>query len=105
MALSHTEIERRIVRKMVKLALARGYMISVNDGEEWAVKGSKKIMEIMDAIQSTDSDMIRFRSSTGAKVGDCWLVYGNGFEVISDYTCTLDDFMAPISAYAETFDR
>jgi len=79
--------EKRIVRQIIKDALAAGYKISVHDGEEWVVSGSTKGAEVFAAMFATDEETLLFRS-TASKVGHVNLVYGNGngTEVICDYS-------------------
>ena len=81
-------IETRIARCLVRHALDKGYTISVNDGEEWAVKSSDDADLIMDSLGSTDIDMLRFRSKQAClrKVGDVLLIWGNLEDVISDFS-------------------
>lgn len=82
--------EARAARKLVKAALAAGYCISVNDGEEWTVKRSTNAREIIDALCTTGQDVIRLRDpADGAAIGSFCLIYGNdpdGGELISDHT-------------------
>lgn len=85
-----THGEARVARRLVRAALAAGYTISVNDGEEWTVKRSTREREILDALASTGEDMLRLRlPASGEAVGSFWLVYGNdpdGSELIADHT-------------------
>jgi hypothetical protein len=78
--------EQTAVRKLVKIGLAKGYTVSVYDGEEWTVLRSTKITDIMGALMTTDEDVIKFRNDAGQ---GClfYLVYGNSpDEVINDHT-------------------
>jgi hypothetical protein len=80
-------IEKRICERLVDRALAAGYTISVYDGAEWPLKRSSNRPEILAAMYSTDSDTLRFRlPDSGESVGSIMLVYGNGADVICDYT-------------------
>jgi hypothetical protein len=74
--------EKRAVGKIIDRALAKGYLISVNDGEEWVVKQSAKRKEIMAALASTDSDSLVIRKADGKKVGSIYLVWGNSPEEV-----------------------
>lgn len=82
--------EARAARKLVKAALAAGYTISVNDGEEWTVKRSGRELEIIDALATTGEDRLLMRLAvSGDVVGSFWLIYGNdpnGDELISDHS-------------------
>jgi hypothetical protein len=88
--------EARIARKIVKDALANGWTISVYDGEEWPLKSSTDSRAILEAMCSTDSDMLRLRDAAGEVIGNIWLVWGNDEDVISDHSDSeaMADFMA-----------
>lgn len=80
--------EGKIARKLVSELLARGFTVSVNDGEEWTVNRSTDKAEIIGALFSTDEDVIRGFRPDGPTIGMAYLVYGNdGYDVINDYTC------------------
>lgn len=110
------ETEGKICRKLVKRALAWKYVVSVSNGEEWIVRQSNHLNEIMAALFETDSDTITIRDPArtmpdhpklGAKVGTVALIYGNdGNDVISDWSAPdLEAFTAwlePVTKYAET---
>lgn len=87
--------EARVARKLVKAALADGYAISVNDGEEWTVKRSTNANTILDALATTGEDVLRLTAADPSKTvgwhnaGSFWLIYGNdpsGEELISDHS-------------------
>lgn len=85
--------EHQIVEAIVDWALAHDLMISVNDGEEWVLKRSSNKDKIINAMFSTDEDLIRLRSAHGDSRGDNhgWIkfIYGNdGHDVVSDYSIT-----------------
>jgi hypothetical protein len=80
-------LELSIVRKLVADALVLNCTVSVYDGEEWTVKRSSKLREIIAALRTTDEDVLQFRNADGRPVGKVWLVYGNmPYEVISDHS-------------------
>jgi hypothetical protein len=86
----------RYVRKLVAEAIAKGYHLSVNDGEEWTVKLSTDAKEVIAALASTDMDTLRVRGAEytddeGRRrrelVGDFLLVWGlDDDETIADHT-------------------
>lgn len=82
--------EEKYVRKLVQNLLARGYLISVDDGEEWTVVESSNEAQIMGALGTTEQDFIKVRDPLDWRaLGVFRLIYGNdpeGEEVISDYT-------------------
>jgi hypothetical protein len=79
-------IETTICNRLVSKTLEAGHIISVYDGEEYALKRSTKKADIIKAMYSTDSDTLIIRRADGEKVGSVLLVYGNGEDVISDYS-------------------
>ena len=80
-------IEKQIAERIVDKALAAGYTISVYDGEEWPLKRSINRPDILAAMYSTDSDVLRFRwPESSHAVGSIMLVYGNGEDVVCDYS-------------------
>lgn len=80
--------EAKAVRKLIRVALAQDWTVSVNDGEEWTVKKSSDFNEIIAALATTGGDTLRFRDAAGNSLGSMWLVYQNGpaDEVICDYS-------------------
>lgn len=84
---SNEDCERAIIGKLVGDALAKGYVVSVNDGGAWVVKRSHQIDDVMGAIMTTDEDVLLFRDAEDQRLGVVCLVYGNApWEVIADYT-------------------
>lgn len=82
--------EARAARKLIRAALAEGWTISVNDGEETTVSRSSREREILDAMCTTGEDILTIHLPARGKTGGCfYLVYGNaenGEELIADYT-------------------
>jgi len=54
---------------LIKKALKENLVISVFDGEEWAVKKSNKYTDIKDAIESVEEAQIIVRNLQGDKIG------------------------------------
>jgi hypothetical protein len=79
--------ERQIIRALCAHCIKVGFMLSYNDGEEWAVKLSRDLKAIMEHVGSTDEATITIRDNNGERIGGVSLVYGNdGYDVIADYT-------------------
>ena len=100
-------IERRIARKIIQSALATGYAVSINDGEETTVKRSRKLAPCMRALFTTDEDRI-YLHHDGNESAFSWiyLVYGNdGWDVINDYTTNIENLLKPVFAYADTQEK
>lgn len=89
----------------VKAALAAGFTVGVNDGEETTLTHSSDFDAIMHALWTTDEDYLLFyREGEERHFGWAWLIYGNGLdEVFSDWTTNLDPlFMDEVNKFAET---
>lgn len=79
--------EAQVARKLITLALARGWTVSLHDGEAWTLKRATARSAIWAAMASTDADTIKFRDGDGKVVGNVLLVYGNGGEdLIADHS-------------------
>lgn len=82
-------IEARITESLVDTALAKGYEISVNDGEQTTLKRSTDRKTILNALRSTDQDYLWFSRPGHQSIGFVWLIWGNEDDLISD--CTARD--------------
>lgn len=81
--------EAKVARRLITEIMARGYAVSVYDGEETTVKRSRKFSEILAAMGTTGSDVILARDKAGECVARFLLVYGNaedGSELIADHS-------------------
>lgn len=77
-------VECTIARELIRILLGCGYLVSVYDGEETTVRDSTDYNKVLEAMGSTDSDLVRFRSADNADRGSFLLIWGNGVDVISD---------------------
>lgn len=99
------EVEGKIARRIVRDMLAAGYSVSVHDSCEVTVRKSRDEAEIMAALFTADDDRLYAHGQDGAVIGWVWLVYGNsGWDVVCDYSTSLDELMRPVLDYAETLD-
>lgn len=87
--------ERKVARRLIKAALAAGYALSVDDGEEITVSRASKLKTITDALATTGEDTLQLYAADPSKTvgwhgaGRFYLVWGNaddGSELISDFT-------------------
>lgn len=102
------EIEKKIVREVVTRALAEGWTVSVNDGEEWSVWRSTNLDEIVEATRSTDMDILLLhRAADKTCIGYVDLVYGNGIDVISGHSRgdPMERFMEDVFEWVETLEE
>jgi hypothetical protein len=96
----HDPAEARIAKKVVDCLLAAYPKVAVWEGEDWALKGSADKAAIMLALASTDSD--RLLVNHEGKRAMVWLIWGNGCDLISDYSTVLEDVLKPATDYANT---
>ena len=77
---AHYHLVRHAVRDMA-------YTVSVFDGEEFAVRRSTNVRDIMGAIESVDESELLFRTANGERIGWALIVLGNdGGDEVSDHT-------------------
>lgn len=85
---AHTT-EKRIITAILRRALKADYLVSVYDGEEWALKFSSDFEAITAEVHATDTTTLVFRDANNAdkaKVGSVWLVHGNEDDVIANHS-------------------
>lgn len=93
------DIEWEIANRLVDDLLAAGFLVSVNDGEETVLENSINKESILDSMASTNEDFLHVTKSIAADhilYGWVRLVYGNGIDLISDYTTNLKEVMAGV---------
>ena len=104
-------IEEQIVERCIADLLAAGYSLGVHDGEEITIHHSTNAAAVRKAMFTTDEDRLFVYLKTGPQGKRDWFgwvffVYGNdGWDVISDNTCNLEDALKGVTDYAETFER
>lgn len=89
-----SEIEKRIVYRVVTDLLAAGYAISVNDGEETTVVNETNADVIWPELSSTDTDTLLV-TKAGSKRSSVFLVWGNDCDIISNYGVSLEEVLKP----------
>ena len=78
--------ERETAARLILAALAAGFTVSVCDGEAWPVKRSTDALEIARGLASTEMDILKLRRADDSVAGMIWLIWGNGADLVSDYT-------------------
>jgi hypothetical protein len=81
-----SEAAAQIATRIVDDALAQGWRISVNDGEEWTVVGSDDRAAILAAMNTTEADTLRFTRQEREIGGWVTLVWSNSHDVIHDHS-------------------
>jgi hypothetical protein len=93
------DTERQILEKLVDDCLFYGCFVSVHSGEDWEIQRSQDRAKILAACQATDADALILYDADGLRVGTVCLIYGNGYDVISD--CTDNEGTRALLAGAE----
>ena len=89
------KIEFRIIRGIVRRALAAGYSITVIDDPFGAADGEKVVTDsrdaahIIGALCSTGGDLLILREACGKRVGWVQLVYNGDEDVVADHSANL----------------
>lgn len=78
------DIEREIAERLIDKVLADGHVVSVHEGEDWAIRESMDRDAILASMASTDADKV-YIWKDGERKGWFWLIYGNGNDLISDF--------------------
>lgn len=95
-------VEMAIVRRLVTDLIVAGRNLSVDSGgDEPDVEHSTLVTEIMDACFAVDEARIHTYLDGDKYTGSISLVFGNGWEVISDYHVRLEQLLQGALGYSE----
>lgn len=102
-----TEIERKVIRKLIRLGRKHGFFaVRVWDGEASVLVRTER--EVMGAVFAVDEATIKFRHVDGGNLHAVCCVMGNGFDVISDSSMDdggpWDQLMAEITSYCNQLE-
>lgn len=105
--------ERDVIGAVLDEAAARGLLVAVHDGEEWACGPvAAPYGDARAAVGATDETRLRFRDPAAldadgkpGRVGDLWLVHGNGADVLADWSDNpaMAALVAPALTVADLF--
>lgn len=91
-----SDVEKRIVGKLVRDLIAASYVITVYDGQDDVVVGCVDEERIYKALASTDSDVLRVSKRNSGRGGSfVYLVWGNDRDIISDYGMSIEAVIRP----------
>ena len=83
-------VEYEIISSLVDELLEQGCLISINDGDGIALRKSTDRTKILESIMSVDEEHLIVYHQTG-RLGSIFLVYGNdGWDVVNDYSTSLE---------------
>jgi hypothetical protein len=102
---SRARLELQIVNKLIACAQTAGYKLEVDDGENddracrWWNLGPAHFKS---ALFNLDMVRVVVRDQEGCSKGWALLVFGNsGWDLISDYTTRLEEFLKPANDLAD----
>lgn len=96
--------ETLIAQAIVDDALKAGLSVTIFDGEEYMLHKSKERTSILRTMRGTDMDTLTFYDN-GERVGSVWLIYGNGCDLICDYTAQhrMDELLERANRISDDF--
>ena len=103
-------IEEQIAERCIVDLLAAGYSLGVHDGEEITIHHSTDSAAVKAEMFNTDEVRLLVYKTDGPQGKRDWFgwvffVYGNdGWDVINDNTCNLEDALEGVTKYAESFE-
>lgn len=99
-----SDIEKKIVGRLITDVLASGYSVSVwNGGDDAEIELSADADTIFKALAASDQDEVVIVNNN-RRFGWIRLVWGNDVDVISDYTTNLETTLAGANALANELD-
>jgi hypothetical protein len=101
-----SEIEKRIVGKLVRDILAAGYCLTIwNGGDEAEIERCADEVKIFATLAASDQDeVVVYHPSSQHRAGWVHLVWGNDTAVISDYTTNFEAVLAGANALANELE-
>lgn len=101
-----SEIEKRIVGRLIHDMLEAGYCLTIwNGGDEAELERSTDEAKIFATLAASDQDEIEaFHPSSKHRAGWVQLVWGNDASVISDYTTNFEAVLAGANALADELE-
>lgn len=97
------KLEKRIVRKAINKILALGdVQISVEDGYEELLEATTNKKKILANIFNLDDAFVYVYRQNHIEL--IRFTFGNdGYDVIADYSCSLEEILKDVFKYAETY--
>ena len=101
-------MEKRIVKSLVNELSANGLLMTVDTvdhGEGDEIDRTGDVKKVLPVLLQCDEENLRVYSSEGCFMGVFNLVYGNdGYDVISDYTMQLEQYIPETLALIEKLE-
>lgn len=92
----NTSIERLLSTTVARSLLDAGYTIELWNGADEAEYRGRDLDALLAEMMATDEDVLNVVLDDGKHIIQGWvrLIYGNGIDVITDYTVNLEQHMA-----------
>ena len=100
------KLERQIAIRVVKDALAEGWLVTVDNGadEDVTLVRSDSLRAVLAAMFATDDETLSF-SQDGVRKGWVRFVYGNsGWDVVNDYSTGIEALMEGANGLADELE-
>lgn len=102
--------EMAVARLLIDRCIDAGWMVSLFDGEEWALRGERDAAKIISELGATcEEQIVLHEPSTKKKVGWVLLVWGNfPSELIADHTvgnAQLQSFITECQEFGEIIEE
>lgn len=81
-----TEIESKIITKLVAEIIRNGFLVSVRDEEGFELRESASVESIVRACGHTKINWLDIIERGGDPIGGVLLIFGNEADVVADYT-------------------
>jgi len=99
------EMDKLVVTKTVKVLIAAGAVLSVDDGGEgWAVRSSTNKEEVVNAIMGVDDCMLSVRWADCVHGWVRFIMGNDGYDVINDHSTRLEETLAPVFALCDELE-
>jgi hypothetical protein len=95
---ARARMELAIVNKLIESADAAGHRLNVAEYED----DGEHDYDVKTALFNLDDAHVIVIDSDGDELGWIRLVFGNGSDLVSDYTVNLETFLAPANALADS---
>jgi hypothetical protein len=107
-------LESLITHTLIAELLDAGYSLGISDGEDVVLRYCDDVDLFMEAMASTDSDLVLVYEGVPQGEGLAWrqvgwvlLIWGNDYDLISDYSdnSVVADALAPVFTWITDHER
>jgi hypothetical protein len=99
--MDNLQIEKRIIRQAAKSLIEAGFSVRVHDGEEYATEKTTSLVAIMAEVFATEETYFH-AFKDGQLAGQIWFIHGNGCDVITDNSESMEEVLKPAQDLAES---